>query len=167
MISYNLDFFSFSFLFQTSTSISCSDTASPLNRIMRANSRLSINPFPSWNFSCKICDKIHVNLDSEQMTHIVKHLECFPNILLLILILHLELHHHEELGEVYWASAVLVNCIDQVLKSIRDCTSTTSINEDQFVLSFCYLFNLQQPTLTKRVNIVPAVPPQWGCSQLF
>ena len=43
-------------IFQPVTSISCSDTASPLNRIMRANSRLSINPFPSWNFSDKTCD---------------------------------------------------------------------------------------------------------------
>ena len=48
-------------------------------------------------------------------THIVKNLKCFPNILLLILILHFQLHHHEKLWEIYRASAIFVNCVDQVL----------------------------------------------------
>ena len=53
--------------------------------------------------------------NSLDLTDIVKHFEGLSDFLLLILILHLQLHHHQKLGEVNGSAAIFVNCIYQIL----------------------------------------------------
>ena len=48
-------------------------------------------------------------------TYSIKHLECLPNLVLRILVVDFDGHHHEELWEVDHAGAVLVHLRDHVL----------------------------------------------------
>jgi len=68
-------------------------------------------------FLAEVCHDVpELGSADESVAVLVKHAECFTNLLLTVCVLHLPRHHCQELGEVDCAIAISIHLIDHVLE---------------------------------------------------